>query len=156
MFQRNGHLGVQAYTDADWAGDRDERKSTSGYFTLIGGNLVTWKSKKHKVVALFSAEAKFQGIAKGITEILWIRKLLTKLGFELGFQYDRRKHVEVDRHFIKEKLQNKIIHIPHVKSKEQLADILTKAVGSEQFHDTLYKLGVRNPTTQLEGESKKE
>ena len=60
--------------------------------------------------------------------------------------------MEVGRHFIKEKLQHKIIHIPFVKSKEQLADILTKAVGLEQFQDTLYKLGVRDPTTQLEGE----
>ena len=54
------------YTDADWAGDRDNRKSTSGYSTLVGGNLVTWKSKKQTVFALSSAEAKFKGIAKGV------------------------------------------------------------------------------------------
>ena len=136
----------------------------------MGKNLVTWKSKKQQVVALSSAEVEFRGIAKEITEVLWIRKLLIELGFkqsscelncdnksatsisENPFQHDRTKHVEVDRHFIKEKLQHKIIHIPYVKSKVQLADILTKAVGLEQFHETICKLGVQDPTTQLVGE----
>uniref|UniRef100_A0A803M0S9 Reverse transcriptase Ty1/copia-type domain-containing protein n=1 Tax=Chenopodium quinoa TaxID=63459 RepID=A0A803M0S9_CHEQI len=80
-FARNDHLDLIAYTDADWAGDRDGRKSTSGYFTLVGGNLVTWRTKKQKVVALSSVEAEFRGIAKGITEILWIRILMNELGF---------------------------------------------------------------------------
>ena len=81
LFRNNGHLNLMAYTDADWAGDKDSRKSTSGYFTLVGGNLVTWRSKKQNVVALSSAEAEFRGIAKGVTEILWLRKLLCELGF---------------------------------------------------------------------------
>uniref|UniRef100_A0A803MVW8 Reverse transcriptase Ty1/copia-type domain-containing protein n=1 Tax=Chenopodium quinoa TaxID=63459 RepID=A0A803MVW8_CHEQI len=79
-FDKNAHPDLIAYTDADWAGDRDGRKSTSGYFTLVGGNLVTWRSKKQKVVALSSAEAEFRGIAKGIAEILWIWKLMNELG----------------------------------------------------------------------------
>ena len=69
VFQRNGHLDLQAYIDANWAGDRDERKSTSGYFTFVGENLVTWKSKKQKV-SLSSVKAEFRGIAKGIIEVL--------------------------------------------------------------------------------------
>ena len=77
LYRKNGHLNLTAYTDADWAGDIDDRKSTSGYFTLVGGNLVTQRSKKQKVVALSSAEAEFRRVAKGITEILWLRKLLT-------------------------------------------------------------------------------
>ena len=83
LFGENDNLDLLAYTDAEWAGDRDDRKSTSGYFILVGGNLVTWKSKKQKVVALSSgnAEAKFRGIAKGITEVLWIKKLLGELNF---------------------------------------------------------------------------
>lgn len=122
-------------------------------------------------MALSSAEVEFRGIAKGKTEILWIQMLLIELGFpqdkscelncdnqaaisisENPVQHDRTKHVEVDRHFIKEKLEAYIIHILFVRSKEQLADILTKAVGAEQFHETLSKLGVQNPTTQLEEE----
>ena len=166
FFKKNGHLDLVAYTDADWAGDRDSRKSTSGYFTLVGGNLVTWRSKKQKVVALSSAEAEFRGVAKGITEILWLRKLLHELGFpsteacklfcdnkaaisisENPVQHDRTKHVEIDRHFIKEKLEKQIISIPHVKSEDQLADILTKGVSTEVFETTLSKLGIGNPIT---------
>ena len=137
LYQKNGHLDLVAYTDAEWAGDRDDRKSTSGYFTLVGGNLVTWRSKKQKVVALSSAEAEFRGVAKGVTEVLWLRKLLTELGFmpmkscvlycdnqaainisENPVQHDRTKHVEVDRHFIKEKLEDEIIRLPHVRSED--------------------------------------
>ncbi|GKC61249.1 putative ribonuclease H-like domain-containing protein [Tanacetum coccineum] len=69
-FIPNGHLVTQLYTDAYWAGDKGNQRSTSGYFTVVGGNLVTWRSKKQKVVSLSSAEAEFRGIAKGLTEVL--------------------------------------------------------------------------------------
>jgi len=64
----HGHLNIEVYTDVDWAGNPNDKRSTSGYFTLVGCNLVTWRSKKQKVVALSSAEAEFQGTAKGITK----------------------------------------------------------------------------------------
>ncbi|GJY09460.1 retrovirus-related pol polyprotein from transposon TNT 1-94 [Tanacetum coccineum] len=67
LFKQNGHLETQLYTDADWAGDKGDRRSTSGYLTLVGGNLVTWRSKKQKVVALSSAEAEFEGLQGRIT-----------------------------------------------------------------------------------------
>ena len=67
-------------------------------------------------------------------------------------QHDRTKHVEVDRHFIKEKLEDEIIRLPHVRSEDQLADILTKAVGALYFEKVLCKLGVGDPTNQLEAE----
>nr|GEX32530.1 putative RNA-directed DNA polymerase [Tanacetum cinerariifolium] len=152
-----------------WAGDKGNRRSTSGYFSLVGGNLVTWRSKKQKVVSLSSAEAEFRGIAKGLAEALWIRKLVSKIGFpprgstqimcdnkatiqisENPVQHNR-KNVEVDRHFIKEKLEAGIIELPFVKSSYQLADILTKAVGTDIFHKCLSKLKFGNLTIQLEG-----
>ncbi|GKB07978.1 putative RNA-directed DNA polymerase [Tanacetum coccineum] len=137
LFKQNGHLETQLYTDADWAGDKGDRRSTSGYLTLVGGNLVTWRSKKQKVVALSSAEAEFRGIARGITEVLWIRKLLTEIGYppqepskvmsdnkaaiqisENPVQHDRTKHIEIDRHFIKEKLEAEVITLPFVRSQD--------------------------------------
>ncbi|KAJ0466424.1 putative RNA-directed DNA polymerase [Helianthus annuus] len=175
LFKANGHLRTEAYTDADWAGDKGNRRSTSGYFTLVGGNLVTWRSKKQKVVALSSAEAEFRGIAKGLAEVLWIRKLLSEVGFppreaskimcdneaaikisENPVQHDRTKHVEVDRHFIKEKLESKSIDLPFVRSADQLADILTKAVNGRILDKCLAKLNFGDPTIQLEGECQKE
>lgn len=163
MFSKHSHLNVEGYTDADWAGNILDRKSTSGYFTFVGGNLVTWRSKKQKVVALSSAEAEFRGMAKGLCELLWLKRLLTEVGLPPGsamnlfcdnkaaidishnpIQHDRTKHVEVDRHFIKQNLEEKIIQFPFVKSEDQLADILTKAVSSRAFYDSLDKLGVRD------------
>ncbi|CAL9024474.1 unnamed protein product [Prunus brigantina] len=108
-FSKHGHLNIDGYIDADWAGSITDRKSTSGYFTLVGGNLVTWRSKKHKVVALSNNPV----------------------------QHDCAKHVEVDRHYIKEKLEAKVIQFPFVKSDDQLADILTNAISSKAFHNSL-------------------
>nr|GEV19724.1 putative RNA-directed DNA polymerase [Tanacetum cinerariifolium] len=73
-------VGVM-YTNAVWAGDKGNRRSTSGYFSLVGGNLVTWRSKKQKVVSLSSTEAEFRGIAKVLAEALWIKKLVSEIGF---------------------------------------------------------------------------
>lgn len=171
FFRKNKHLGVFGYTDADWAGNITDRRSTAGYFTFVGGNLVTWRSKKQKVVALSSAEAEFRGIVKGITELLWIKKLMTEMGLlETGafklycdnkaavsishnpVQHDRTKHIEIDRHFIKEKLDNELITLPFVRSEDQLADILTKAVSGIAFHRVLGKLGMWDPPpTNLRG-----
>ena len=77
MFSKNGHLEITGYTDANWTGNISDKKATSGYFTFVRGNLVTWRSKKQKVIALSSAEAEFQGMAKGLCELLWLRRLLT-------------------------------------------------------------------------------
>ena len=140
-----------------------DRKSTSSYFTFIGGNLVIWRSKKQKVVALSSVEAEFRCMAKGLCELLWLRSLLAEIGFPPSLamnlfcdnkaaidishnpiQHDRTKHMEVDRHFIKHNSEEKIIQFPFVKSKDQLTDILTKAITSKNFYDSLEKLGVRD------------
>ncbi|XP_042065307.1 uncharacterized mitochondrial protein AtMg00810-like [Salvia splendens] len=150
----------------DWTGNPNDRKSTAGYFTFVGGNLVTWRSKKQKVVALSSAEAEFRGIKSGLTEVLWLKRLMTELELkstqpcrllcdnkaaisisENPVQHDRTKHVEVDRHFIKDIIDAKIVELPYVKSEDQLADILTKAVNSNSFRSVLDKLNIGDPIT---------
>jgi hypothetical protein len=161
LFKKHGHLRIEGYTDADWAGNITDRRSTSGYFTFVGGNLVTWRSKKQNVVSWSAAEAEYRGMAQGIYELLWLRLLLTEIGIKVGspmqlycdnqaaqeiannpVQHDRTKHVEVDRHFIKEKLDEDLVAIPFVRSEEQLADILTHAVSGKVFWDSLDKLGI--------------
>ncbi|RVW47408.1 Retrovirus-related Pol polyprotein from transposon RE1 [Vitis vinifera] len=162
LFSKNvNHQSIEVYTDADWAGAVDDRRSTSGYFTFVGGNLVTWKSKKQNVVTRSSAEAEFRGMALGLCEALWLRLLLQDLGYlsrqpirlfcdnkaacdiaHNPVQHDRTKHVEVDRFFIKEKLDDKIVELPKIRSEDQLADILTKTVSSKVFSKFLDKLGM--------------
>ena len=71
LFSKNvNHQSIEVYTGADWASAVDDRQSTSGYFTFVGGNLVTWKSKKQNVVARSSAEAEFRGMTLGLCEAL--------------------------------------------------------------------------------------
>ncbi|KAM7531655.1 hypothetical protein LguiB_035065 [Lonicera macranthoides] len=162
LFQKNEDFQkIEGYTDADWAGNICDRRSTSGYFTFVGGNLVTWRSKKQNVVSRSSAEAEYRGMAAGIQELLWLKLLMTDLGFppkepmvlycdnkaacdiaHNPVQHDRIKHVEVDRFFIKEKLEDKVITVPHVRSEDQLADILTKAVTRKVFAKLISKLGM--------------
>ena len=133
LFTKGDSLDVKGYRDANWAGSIEDRGSTLGYFTFVGGNMVTWQSKKQEVVARSSAEAKYKGMAKAICESSWIRNLLQDLHMKQvspmklyrdnkascdishnPVQHDRTKHVEVDRHFIKEKLEAELIEVPHV------------------------------------------
>ena len=79
LFSKNDHLRIEAFTDADWAGSLDDRRSTSGYCTFVGGNLVTWRSKKQSVVARSSAEAEYRAMAQGVCEIIWVKKILEEL-----------------------------------------------------------------------------
>ncbi|XP_034674238.1 secreted RxLR effector protein 161-like [Vitis riparia] len=88
LFSKNGHLRINGYTDANWAGNISDRRSTSGYFMFVCGNLITWRSKKQKVVALSSSEAEFRGMAKKLCELLWIKRLLIELGFAFASEMD--------------------------------------------------------------------
>ncbi|KAL6974688.1 Beta-galactosidase 8 [Sarracenia purpurea var. burkii] len=161
LFSNHGHLRLESFTDADWAGSIDDRRSTSGYCSFLGGNLITWRSKKQTVVARSSAEAEYRAMAHGVCELLWLQTFLLDLGLlDSGpmrlycdnkaainiahnpVQHDRTKHIEVDRHFIKEKLNNGSICMPYVKSEDQLADVFTKGLSSRVFHPILFKLGM--------------
>ena len=163
LFKRNGNINLEVYTDADYAGSIADRRSTTGYCTFLGGNLVTWRSKKQSVVARSSAEAEFRAMAQGICELLWLKIILEDLKIKREepmrlfcdnksaisiahnpVQHDRTKHIEIDRHFIKEKLDSGLICTPYVPTQGQLADILTKGLGSTAFEGIIFKLGMAN------------
>lgn len=110
-----------------------DRRSMSGYCTFLWGNLVTWRSKKQSVVARSSAEAKYQSMAQGVCEVLWLKRVLDELKRPNNFpmkpycdnkaainiahnpvQHDRTKHIEIDMDFIKEKLEEGVICTPFV------------------------------------------
>ncbi|XP_028101868.1 uncharacterized protein LOC114301153 [Camellia sinensis] len=106
LFSKNGISNIEGYTDSDWAGDPTTKRHTSGYFTLVEGNLVTWKSKKHKVVARSSAEAKFRGMAHGVCELIWIRNILR----DLGIDYAKPMNLHCDNKVAIEIAQNLVQH----------------------------------------------
>lgn len=122
LFEINGSVDLEAYTNADYARSIVDRRSTRGYNTFLGGNLVTWKSKKQNVVLRSSAEAMFRAMKQGICELIWLKSILEDMRIKWDepmklyydnksainiahnlVQYDITKHIEVDRHFIKEK-----------------------------------------------------
>ena len=76
LFSINNHMCVEAYIDVDWGGSMINKRSTSRYYTFVGSNLVTWRSKKQLLVARSSVEAEFRTIALGIYEHMWIKSLL--------------------------------------------------------------------------------
>jgi hypothetical protein len=160
--QKNKHVNIMAYSDADWAGSND-RKSTTGYYTFIGGNLVTWRSKKQSVVARSSAEAEYRAMAATTSEVIWLKQLVKDLGIDCNYPipmfcdnqvarhiannpvfHERTKHIEIDCHYIREKIQSKEIKTPYIPSQNQLADIFTKSLTKFQFQNILSNLGSFN------------
>ncbi|KAL5567178.1 hypothetical protein UlMin_030342 [Ulmus minor] len=111
-------------------------RSKKGYCTYVWGNLVTWRSKKQSVVSRSTAEAEFRAMAHGIYEGICIAKNLV--------HHDRTKHVEIDRHFIKEKVEEGSINLIYTPTGLQTADILTKALPRSNFEDLSSKLGMIN------------
>ena len=154
---------LEAFTDADYAGSLVDRWSTTGYCTFLGGNLVTWRSKKQNVVARSSAEAEFRAMAQGVCELLWLKTILEDLKIKVEgpmrlycdnksaisiahnpVQHDRTKHIEMDRHFIKEKLDSGLICTPYVSTWDQLADVFTKGLNKTSFQKNISKLGMED------------
>ena len=80
-FNKYGHMEVKGYVDTDWARNIIDGRSTSGYFTFVARNFVTWQSKKQNVVARPSAKAEYRGMVHGTCELLWLKILLAKIGF---------------------------------------------------------------------------
>ena len=152
---------ISGFTNADYAGSVTDRRSTSGFCSFYGNHLISWKSKKQSVVSRSSAEAEYRAMAQGSCEILWLHSILAELGFPAcmpstlycdnksaimlasdSVLHERTKHVEVDIHFIREKVRSGIIITKFVPSGEQAADALTKPVGPSLLKTTLRKLGI--------------
>ena len=162
-YRKTGKLDLVMYTDSDFAGSRVDYRSTTGYCTFLGGNLVTWRSKKQSVVSKSSTEAEFRAMSKGIDEAMWIKHLLEELKISYikpiiircdnksaisiahdPVYHDRMKHVHIDRFYIQDHLEQGVLKTEHVNSKEQCADIFTKGLPSKTMSYLVSKLGMKN------------
>lgn len=138
---------VSAYADADWAGDKDDRKSVSGWIALLNGDPVSWSSKKQKVVSQSTCESELYAEAAAINEVKWLSDLMHEIGLQLasapvvygdnqsaqalsknGIKSERTKHIAVKYAFIHDEVQSGRVQLRWVPTGEQLADILTKAL----------------------------
>ena len=125
--------------------------------------MVTWRSKKQNVVARSSAKSEFRAITQGLCELFWLKIILDDLRIKWDgpmklycdkkspiniahnpIQHDRTKHIEFDRHFIKENLEEGVVCLSYVPSEHQLVDILTKGLNNSMFHDLVFKLGMED------------
>ncbi|KAK1616000.1 hypothetical protein QYE76_021517, partial [Lolium multiflorum] len=139
------------YSDSDWAGDKVDRKSTSGACQFIGRSLVSWSSKKQNSTALSTAEAEYISAASCCTQLLWMKQTLKDYGVSLGtvpllcdnesaikiannpVQHCRTKHIDIRHHFLRDHVANKDIDLTHVGTTYQLADIFTKPLDEARF-----------------------
>ncbi|PWA96217.1 hypothetical protein CTI12_AA041970 [Artemisia annua] len=159
-------LPLKAFCDSDWANCSATRRSVTGFCIFLGPNLISWQSKKQSVVSRSSTEAEYRALADCTCEITWLLSLLKDLRIKTTspvpiycdnqssialasnpIQHARTKHIEIDCHFVREKIKNGTILPTFVSSKHQAADALTKGLNRSPFHNCISKYGMCDPYT---------
>ena len=163
-------LQLQAFSDSDWGGNRDDGRSTTAYIIYLGSNPISWKSARQKSVSRSSSEAEYKAVANATADLMWIQNVLHELGIRLphppslfcdntGATYlcanpvfhSRMKHISLDYHFVRECVANGTLKVLRISTKDQLADILTKALSRHRFRLLRSKIGVSDGASILRG-----
>lgn len=175
MLSSTCNLALTTYCDSDWSACPLTRRSLSAYIVMLGDSLVSWKTKKQKTVSRSSAGAEYRSMADATCELKWLKRLLQQFGFshvrpmrlfcdsqsaihiaKNSVFYERTKHVEKDCHTVRDAVQAKLITIEYISTKNQPADLLTKALPAPTFQFLLSKLArySRNVIANLRGSNK--
>ena len=158
---RDGKNDLYGYSDADWAGCLDTRRSTSGYVFKVGGSTISWNSKKQITVAKSTTEAEYVALSAAAQEAVWLRRLFSEIGF--GCQgtttlfednngaidlsknpkyHNRTKHIDIAYHFTRERVVSKELSVTYCHTNDMLADTMTKGLPRTQFEKFRDMLGV--------------
>lgn len=143
---------ILCYTDSDWAGDQENRRSTSGMVTFIAGGPISYKSQQQPVVALSSTEAEYIAASIATKELVWLKRFLEELQTSINTRgkllcdnqsalklmknpefHQRSKHIDIRFHFVREKFMDGLFEPVYVPTDLQKADIFTKALSIEKF-----------------------
>lgn len=156
--------GLEVYCDADYAGDVDTRRSTTGYAFILNGGVISWSSRLQQTVAASTTEAEYMAAASAIKEALWMRRLLTELGQDPGtitIKADsqsaikilknpiismRSKHIDVIYHFARERVARKDVAFAYVRTEDMVADGLTKPLPRSKFNMCRMAMGITSTT----------
>jgi len=163
---------LAGFSDSDWAGNLDDRRSITGYAFSIGSGVIAWSSKKQSTVALSSCEAEYQALCAATCEAIWLRRLLNDAGKEqknsTSIKSDNQstinlahhpvfhkntKHIDTQFHFIREKLQSKEIIVEYCKTCDNMADIFTKPLARVNLELFRGLLGVQDNPFSIKGGS---
>ena len=175
--QQTKHMGIVftkrisephlvGFSDADWGGCLESRKSTSGYVFQICGGAVSWSSRKQTVVATSSCEAEYIALCEACKEASWLRSIVADvLGFKkdptlplacdndgtIAFSHNqsinrRNKHIDIAYHFVRDAIRREVVSLEQCATSEMTADIFTKPLGRVLFQNFVGYLGLRTNT----------
>ncbi|KAL9371604.1 hypothetical protein Peur_036744 [Populus x canadensis] len=161
LYKKGEHSDLMGFTDSDYAGDQDDRKSTSGYVFMLGTGAVSWSSKKQPIVTLSTTEAEFVAAASCACQAIWLRRILEEIQFKQQgatsiycdnsstiklsrnlVLHGRSKHIDVKYHFLRDLAKDEVINLIFCMSEDQVADIFTKPLKTPLFHKLRELLGV--------------
>jgi hypothetical protein len=161
IFGDSGNLELTGYCDADYAGDIDTRRSTTGYVFTLNGAAISWQSKRQPTVAASTTEAEYMAAAAAVKEGLWLRKLLSDFGLifrSVNIFADnqsaikilrnpisslRSKHIDVIHHFARERVMRNEVAFCYIPTSLMIADALTKALSGDKFSFCCDGMGVK-------------
>eukprot|EP00268_Persea_americana_P019377 TRINITY_DN19929_c0_g1_i4.p1 TRINITY_DN19929_c0_g1~~TRINITY_DN19929_c0_g1_i4.p1 ORF type:complete len:200 (+),score=44.70 TRINITY_DN19929_c0_g1_i4:123-722(+) len=162
-YSKVSNFKLTGYTDSDHAGCMDDRRSTSGFLFNLGSGAISWSSKKQEVVALSSSEAEYISATASASQAIWLRRLLADFNQKQAgateifcdsmsaiamtknqAYHSRTKYIDICYHFIRSLVTNKDIVLKFCNTKEQVADILTKALPLEKQENFRKQMGVCN------------
>ncbi|KAK8951018.1 hypothetical protein KSP39_PZI003140 [Platanthera zijinensis] len=151
-YEKGDNCNITGYSDSDWAGCSDDRKSTSGYMFYIGPNPISWCTRKQKTIALSSTEAEYTALSETVREAIWLRQLLTEIkGKEVSpvkimvdntsaialaknpIFHNRTKHLQIKLHHTRDLVSRGEIELSYCKTENQIADALTKPLSAPTF-----------------------